>query len=156
LIISEIKKAIAGLNQINLRPVKLHKPSFTEPWLTPRETGLARLLFRLRNVPDDEAFEVRELLNEHNISFYETTAGNWGISMPAIWLNDETDYEQARGLLDIYQQERARRMRADYESARARGEAETQIQVLLREPGKTISLLVVIVVFLYLSITAFF
>lgn len=117
---------------------------------------MARLLFRLRNVPDDEAFEVRELLNEHNISFYETTAGNWGISMPAIWLNDETDYEQARGLLDIYQQERALRMRADYESALARGEAETQLQVFLREPGKTIGLFVVIVVFLYLSITAFF
>jgi hypothetical protein len=131
LIISEIKKAIAGLNQINLRPVKLHKPSFTEPWLTPRETGLARLLFRLRNVPDDEAFEVRELLYEQNFSFYETTAGICGISMPAIWLNDETDYEQARGLIDIYQQERARRMRADYESARARGEAETQLQVFL-------------------------
>ncbi len=76
--------------------------------------------------------------------------------MPAIWLNDETDYEQARDLLDTYQQERVRRMRADYESARARGEAETQLQVFLREPGKTISLLVVIVVFLYLSITAFF
>lgn len=117
---------------------------------------MAKLLFRLRNVPDDEAFEVRKLLVEHNISFYETTAGNWGISMPAIWLNDDTDYAQARYLLDTYQQERAVRMREDYESARARGEAETQLQVFIREPGKTISLILVIVVFLFLSITAFF
>jgi hypothetical protein len=107
-------------------------------------------------VPDDEAFEVRELLGEHNISYYETTAGNWGISMPAIWLNDDADYEKARVLLDSYQQDRALRMRAEYESACQRGEAETQLQVFLREPGKTISLLIVIVVFLYLSITAFF
>lgn len=117
---------------------------------------MARLLFRLRNVPDDEAYEVRELLSEHNISFYETTAGNWGISMPAIWLNDDTDYEKARLLLDAYQQDRALRMRAEYESACQRGEAETQLQVFLREPGKTISLIIVILVFLYLSITAFF
>lgn len=107
-------------------------------------------------MPDDEAFEVRELLGEHDISFYETTAGNWGISMPAIWLNDDADYKKARVLLDSYQQDRALRMRAEYESARQRGEAETQLQVFLREPGKTISLLVIIVVFLYLSMTAFF
>ena len=47
---------------------------------------MALLLFRLRNVPDDEADEVRHLLNENSIEFYETSAGNWGISMPAIWL----------------------------------------------------------------------
>lgn len=76
--------------------------------------------------------------------------------MPAIWLNDDTDYAQARALLDTYQQERAVRMREDYESAHARGEAETQLQVFLREPGKTISLILIIVIFLFLSITAFF
>lgn len=120
------------------------------------KTGLAKLLFRLRNVPDDEADEVRELLTQHQLSFYETTAGNWGISMPAIWLNKDTDYESARLLLDQYQHNRAQRMRSEYESARARGEAETQLQVLLREPVKTISLILLILVFLYLSTTAFY
>lgn len=120
------------------------------------ETGLAKLLFRLRNVPDDEADEVRELLSQHHLSFYETTAGNWGISMPAIWLNKDTDFEAARLLLDQYQHNRAERMRSEYESARARGEAETQFQVLRREPLKTVSLMLVILVFLYLSTTAFF
>ncbi|TFH75396.1 hypothetical protein E3V39_04565 [Gammaproteobacteria bacterium LSUCC0112] len=117
---------------------------------------MAKLLFRLRNVPDDEADEVRELLSQHHLSFYETTAGNWGISMPAIWLNKDTDYESARLLLDQYQHNRAKRMRSEYESARARGEAETQLQVLRREPLKTISLILLILVFLYLSTTAFF
>ena len=45
---------------------------------------MSKLLFRLRNVPDDEADEVRELLTQHSIEFYETGAGNWGISMPRV------------------------------------------------------------------------
>ncbi|MDO9476191.1 MAG: DUF6164 family protein [Pseudohongiella sp.] len=117
---------------------------------------MATLLFRLRNVPDDEADEVRELLDQHQLSYYETSAGNWGISMPAIWLNNDADHEAARRLLDQYQHNRAQRMRSEYESARARGEAETQLQVLRREPLKAISLIVVIAIFLYLSTTAFF
>ena len=39
---------------------------------------MATLLFRLRHVPDDEADDVRALLEENGIDFYETTPGNWG------------------------------------------------------------------------------
>ncbi|MEE3087569.1 MAG: DUF6164 family protein, partial [Pseudomonadota bacterium] len=42
---------------------------------------MAKLLFRMRDVPDDEAEEVRELLTQNKITFFETFAGNWGISM---------------------------------------------------------------------------
>ncbi len=68
---------------------------------------MSLLLFSLRGVPDDEADEVRELLTEQAIDFYETPAGNWGVSMPALWLKDESELEKAHSLLNTYQQQRA-------------------------------------------------
>jgi Family of unknown function (DUF6164) len=67
---------------------------------------MAILLFSLRGVPEDEAYEVRQLLTENDILFYETSAGNWGISMPALWLPNETHLEKARRVLNHYQQQR--------------------------------------------------
>ena len=70
---------------------------------------MSTLVFRLRNVPDEEADEVRVLLDEARIEWYETTAGNWGIAMPALWVGDDADAHRARALVDAYQRERATR-----------------------------------------------
>lgn len=117
---------------------------------------MAKLLFRLRNVPDDEATEVRDLLASHEISFYETTAGNWGISMPGLWLHDEADYPRARAILDDYQQARAIRMREQYQADRAAGRADTMIDALRREPAKVIGYLILAAAVVYISISIFY
>ncbi len=44
---------------------------------------MARLLFNLRNVPADEADEVRALLRAHGFAFHETPPSPWGISAGA-------------------------------------------------------------------------
>ena len=72
------------------------------------------LLFKRRHVPEDEAEEVRTLLDQHEINFYETTAGSWGIALPAMWLHDEQQLTQANRLIDDYQQARARHARRIY------------------------------------------
>ncbi|OQW42153.1 MAG: hypothetical protein A4S08_01780 [Proteobacteria bacterium SG_bin4] len=82
---------------------------------------MAKILFRLNGVPDDEAHDVRELLIENAIDFYETSAGNWGVSIAAIWLTDDSQYEKARALVDAYQQDRSVRMREAYEHAKRNG-----------------------------------
>jgi hypothetical protein len=76
------------------------------------------LLFSLRGVPDDEADEVRELLTEQAIDFYETPAGNWGVSMPALWLREDAELIKAQSLLAVYQQQRAITQRALYLQAK--------------------------------------
>ena len=48
------------------------------------------LLFKLKDVPDDEAEEVRQLLAAEDIEFYETEAGSFGLSFAAIWITDDT------------------------------------------------------------------
>jgi len=79
------------------------------------------LFFNLRGVPDDEAEEVRTLLDTNNIGFYETTAGLWGISLPAIWLYQTEDLPMARKLFAEYQQQRTIEQQALYQTLKQQG-----------------------------------
>ncbi|MBX3628884.1 MAG: hypothetical protein KF908_03020 [Nitrosomonas sp.] len=94
----------------------------------------SKILFRLNNVPDDEAEDVRMLLTDNDIDYYETSAGNWGVSMPAIWLKDADDYARARSLLDDYQKNRTVRMRSEYERLRQEGKNKTWTDVIREKP----------------------
>ena len=99
---------------------------------------MAKLLFSLRHVPDDETADIRELLEENHIDFYETNAGNWGISMPAIWLRDEQQHEQARLLIDDYQKERQIVIREEYARMKESGEAPSFLKNLWHYPAQTV------------------
>lgn len=117
---------------------------------------MAKLLFRLRGVPDDEASEVRELLDANGIDYYETAPGNWGISMPGLWLRDEEAYPRARELLDDYQAQRAHEARTAWNEGRRSGHAPTQWQWIREQPLKTALCLAAATVILYISISVFF
>ena len=64
------------------------------------------LIFRLNGVSDEEAADVRELLNDNQLAFYETDAGRWGLSIAALWLKDGDQLRQASYLLTEYQRQR--------------------------------------------------
>lgn len=117
---------------------------------------MAILLFKLRQVPEDEASEVRELLTSHDIPFYETSAGNWGISMPAIWLHNDEHYAEARSIIDSYQQLRANRMREQYLADKAAGRADTLISLLRNDPLRTVASVAAIAAIIYFSIVIFY
>ncbi|WP_067215292.1 DUF6164 family protein [Marinomonas gallaica] len=70
---------------------------------------MAQLVFRLKNVPEQEADDVRELLEEHGIDFYETSAGRWQISMAGIWVRDKEQAATAKMLIAEDQANRASR-----------------------------------------------
>lgn len=116
---------------------------------------MANIFFRLRNVPDDEADEVRQLLDDHLIPWYETSAGRWGISFPAIWLSDDRDQKRARQLLDAYQAERVQTQRREVSERLQRGEQLTILSQFLQRPLRTILAVVVILVVVYFSVTPF-
>ena len=96
--------------------------------------SMAKLLFRMRDVPDDEAEEVRELLTQNEIPFFETFAGNWGISMPGLWLVNEQQFDEARALLDEYQEARSTRVKSQYLWQREQGEIRTFWESFRAEP----------------------
>jgi len=112
---------------------------------------MAKLLFSLRDVPEDEAEEVRELLESHQLDFYETSAGNWGVSMPALWLHNNDDYTQARQLLDDYQQQRALSQRSKYQALKQQGMEQSFRQHVFANPIRFFAYLAIICLILYAS-----
>jgi Family of unknown function (DUF6164) len=117
---------------------------------------MAVLLFSLRNVPDDEAEEIRQLLASNGIAFYETPAGKWGISSPGIWLHDSDELPNAKLLIETYQQERFVSRRQEFESLKKQGKHKTIVHVIAENPLRFVFYLVVIGIVLYLSIVPFF
>jgi len=95
---------------------------------------MSQLLLNLRHVPDDEADDVRTLLDEHGIAWYETQQGRWGISFAGIWLADDQQLSQARQLLDAYQAERRRNARDEHRRAVEAGEVPTLLSSFRRDP----------------------
>ena len=116
---------------------------------------MSKLLFRLRNVPHDEAQEVRELLEGNGIEYFETFAGNWGISLPALWLRREEQFEKARQILDDYQNTRSLRVREEYESQRERGEVRTMWHSFIEKPLRFVVFLGLAGLVLFLSLQIF-
>ena len=109
----------------------------------------------MRNVPEDEALEVRELLEENEIEFFETFAGNWGMSMPALWVKQEGQFAEARRLLDEYQLARAERIKSEYESQLAKGETRTMWHSFLEDPFRFLAYMIAIALVLYFSLRFF-
>ncbi|MCS4504502.1 hypothetical protein KBTX_01851 [wastewater metagenome] len=116
---------------------------------------MSRLLINLRDVPDDEILELRGMLEANGIPYFETEPNRWGISMGAIWLEDDDDLERARALLADYQAERQRRERNDYRERLARGEADTLWQRARRRPLAVLFYCAAAALILYLSTQPF-
>lgn len=112
-------------------------------------------LFILRGVPDDEADEIRELLSCHNISYYETPAGSWGMSMPAIWLQDENQLPQAKLLLREYQDQRKFRVQEEYNQLKREEKNKTTLDGIKENPLRFIVYLTIVLIVIYLSTKPF-
>lgn len=117
---------------------------------------MSRLLIKLRHAPDDEIDEIRNLLQQHGIDFYETQSGPWGISAPGMWLNDERQYDRAKALMDDYQENRFREKRAEYERLRRIGQHRTLLQNLRENPLRVLLYGLIAGLILYFSVSPFF
>lgn len=112
---------------------------------------MSKLLFKLRGVPEDEADDIRELLTENNVDFYETSPGNWGFSMPGIWLNDEDAFENARALIDEYQKKRVVSAREEVARLKSEGKNRTFLDWVKEKPASFIFYIMIIGAVLYLQ-----
>ncbi len=117
---------------------------------------MAKILFRLRNVPEDEAQSIRDALDQNEIDWYETDAGNWGIALPAIWLGDENQWEQARSILDEFQQHLTQDVQELYKQQIEAGEQKTFFTTLREKPIVFLAAIVGSSLIIYFSIMPFF
>ena len=117
---------------------------------------MTHLLMNLRGVPDDEAEDVRALLASRDIEFFETPPGPFGITAGGIWLRDAAQLDDARALLDEYQQQRAARARAEHARRRQDGTATTLLGLIRARPLTSLAYLLVVALLLYFSVRPFF
>jgi len=101
---------------------------------------MATLLFRLNQVPEDEAEDIRQLLDDGRFDVYETSAGFWGLGVAAIWLRDKEQLAQAQTLIEQYQQQRAEKMQAGYQARVAAGEEPGFWQHNLKHPFRLLAI----------------
>lgn len=99
---------------------------------------MSKLLMNLRNVPDDEADDVRAMLDAHRVAFYETRPSMWGVSAGGIWVTDDEAFADARRAMDNYQHQRATSARAEYAAAKRAGTAQTFLMLLRAEPARVV------------------
>lgn len=97
---------------------------------------MPKLLLNLRLATDDEADDIRALLDEHQVDWYETKPGFWGISAGGIWLRDLERAAEVKRVLDAYQAERVVRVRAEQDAARRDGTAPTFLGELRANPAR--------------------
>lgn len=116
---------------------------------------MASLLFKLNNVPDDEAEEVRALLTEHQIPFYETNAGFFRVGLDAIWLHDSSQLETAKQLLKDYQQKRTELQRGLYQESLQKGEVETIWQRMCNQPIRFLAAILAVLFVLTITLVPF-
>ncbi len=67
---------------------------------------MAQILFHLAGASEQEIEDIRALLLEHELPVYETSAGRWMLGVGAIWIKDDSRYQEARALINAYQRER--------------------------------------------------
>ena len=108
---------------------------------------MSKLLMNLRNVPDDEADDVRAMLDADGIAYYETRPSLWGISAGGIFVTEDAAIGRARRLMAEYQETRRTRARAEHAAAVRDGTADTFWSVLQAEPGR-VALTLLAIVFL--------
>jgi len=116
---------------------------------------MATQLIKLRHVPPDELEEIYALMEAHEIDVYETSAGNWGISLPALWLRRDEQLAAAKALLKQYEEERFTRIRSEYESLKESGRARTFLDIARENPIRYIAYLAMIAALVYISLVPF-
>ncbi len=102
------------------------------------DAGMSRLLLNLRHVPDDEADEIRGLLDARRITFFETRPSRWGISAGSIWISNDDDLPAAARAMDEYQAQRLDRVRSELAAAQRDGSAPTAWKVMRDDPGRVL------------------
>jgi len=117
---------------------------------------MSHLVFKLNSVPEDEANEVRDLLEENEIQFYETDSGRWGLGYAAIWMKDKEHLDKAKSLIQEYQVERYQRVKSEHQALEESGEKISRIDFFMNSPIKFTILLVFAGLLAYFTVIPFF
>lgn len=117
---------------------------------------MSHLLFKLNGVPEDEANDVRELLAETEVDFYETNSGRFGLGYAAIWTRDAESVKSAKEAIQEYQEERYRRVRSEHNSIEQAGQQISRLDFFMQSPVKFSVLVIFAGLLAYFTVSPFF
>lgn len=116
---------------------------------------MAKLIFNLKDVPEQEADAVRQLLEQNQIEFYETHAGRWKISVAALWIPNDQDFEPARNLINQFQYDLGLSRQQEREQDIASGNVPGWWQYFVLHPLQVIVFIIAIFIVLAVSTIPF-
>ena len=119
------------------------------------EYKMPELLLKLKQVPEDEHEEILALLEEHNVDYYETTAGFWGIGLQGLWLRDTQRLAEVKNLLHEYQLARQVRVREEYQKACEEGRQRTLWSTFSQQPLMFVLYLLLVVGLIAITVSPF-
>lgn len=117
---------------------------------------MSKIVFRLKDVPEEEADAVRELLTRKDIEFFETDAGRWGISIGAIWVKDDDDFGIARELIEEFQAEYRKGVQKQFEQDKKEGRVASFWQLLGQYPLQVMAYVILIIIVLAFTLLPMF
>jgi len=116
---------------------------------------MAVMLFKLRGAEEDEADEIRALLEEQDIDFYETNNGRWGLGFAAIWLHHNDELNKGKKLIASYQKQRSQAAREAYAQLCQDGKQPTILDVAKVRPLQVLLVLLGVLFMALLSMLPF-
>ena len=119
------------------------------------EYPMPELLLKLKQVPEDEHEEILALLDEHNVEYYETTAGFWGIGLQGLWLRDTQRLAEVKTLLNEYQLARQVRVREEYQKTCEEGRQRTLWSTFSQQPLMFVLYLLLVVGLITITVSPF-
>jgi|GEM_PF-3021374 len=108
---------------------------------------MSQLLIKLNDVSLAEGIAIRQRLDEQALDYYETSSGNWGVSVAGIWINDDAQMPAAAELLKQHH--------LDWAENHQPPPAPSLWQHLKQQPLKVVGLTLLLLAIVYLSIAPF-
>ncbi|MFT6732498.1 MAG: hypothetical protein ACJAS9_000678 [Polaribacter sp.] len=117
---------------------------------------MPHLLFKLNSVPEDEANEVRQVLDDAEIFFYETDSGRWGFGFSGMWTKDDSQLDEAKSLIQAYQIERYQEVTEKRLKLEESGQQISRINYFMTSPIKFSVLIIFASLLAYFTVIPFF
>lgn len=111
------------------------------------------MLMNLRNVPDDEAEAVLQMLEKNNIEHYQVPPSAFMISAGSIWVQHDEQHAKAKALFDELQRERAAQAQADWQRQKAQGTQPGLFDALLQNPGRFVAYIAIVLLIVMFMLT---
>lgn len=116
---------------------------------------MAKLLIRTGGAEPAEVEGMVDLLTQNGIVCYVTDSGRWHLGVDALWLADDSRWDEARAFIDVFQKDYAENSKAQYQRQCDEGLSPSFFMRLRTQPGAMLITLVALLIVALVSLVPF-